>query len=69
MVWSRPIHPAASLDARILINRGIVGRFWNGGEAAYAVASLPTDAGPALDLEGGATIEELVVYPVANIWR
>ena len=65
----RAIHPGATLDARFLIDRGLVEILWNGGEAAYAVASLPTDAGPAFALEGEAAIEELTLYPVANIWN
>lgn len=63
-----PLHPGQSLDARFLIDRGIVESFWNGGEAAYSIASLHTDAGPAFATEGDALIEELVVYPMANIW-
>jgi len=63
------IHPGSSLDARFLVDRGIVEVFWNGGEAAYSVGSLHTDAGPAFAIEGDAVIEELTVYPVSNIWR
>lgn len=63
------IHPNDTLDARILIDRGIVEAFWNGGEAAYAIASLHTDDGPALKIEGGSEIEELIVYPTINIWE
>ncbi len=62
------IHPGASLDARFLIDRGIVESFWNGGEAAYSIGSLHTDAGPALAIAGDAEIDELTVYPMANIW-
>ncbi|MEI6715111.1 MAG: glycoside hydrolase family 32 protein [Verrucomicrobiota bacterium] len=62
------LHPGQSLDARFLIDHGIVESFWNAGEAAYSIASLHTDDGPALGLEGDAMIEELVVYPMANIW-
>jgi sucrose-6-phosphate hydrolase SacC (GH32 family) len=66
---SKLIHSGKSLDARFLIDRGIVESFWNGGEAAYSVASLHTDAGPAFAIEGDAVIEELTVYPMANIWK
>ena len=62
------IHPGASLDARFLIDCGIVESFWNGGEAAYSIASLHTDAGPAFAIEGDTVVEELTVYPMANIW-
>ncbi len=64
-----PLHPGESLDARFLIDRGVVESFWNGGEAAYSIASLHTDAGPAFAIEGDAVVEELTVYPMANIWK
>jgi len=57
------------VDARFLIGISLVESFWNGGEAAYSASSLPTDEGPAFAIEGEGTIEELVVYPMANIWR
>jgi sucrose-6-phosphate hydrolase SacC (GH32 family) len=60
------LHPGASFDARFLIDRGIIESFWNGGEAAYSVGSLHTDAGPAFALEGEALIEELIVYPMTR---
>lgn len=63
------IHPGASVDARFLIDRGIVESFWNGGEAAYSMGSLHTGNGPAFDIQGNAIIEELSVYPMANIWK
>lgn len=63
------LHPRASLNARFLIDRGIVESFWNSGEAAYTMSSLHTDNGPAFAIEGDAMIEELVVYPAANIWH
>ena len=66
---SNLIHPGTTIDARFLIDSGIVESFWNGGEAAYSVASLHTDAGPAFAIEGDAVIEELTVYPMANIWK
>jgi sucrose-6-phosphate hydrolase SacC (GH32 family) len=66
---SAVIHPGESLDARFLIDRGIVECFWNGGEADFSIASLHTDAGPAFAIEGDAVIEELTVYPLANIWK
>ncbi len=62
------LHPGASLDVRFLIDCGIVESFWNGGEAAYSIASLQTDIGPAFAIEGDAMIEELTVYPITNIW-
>lgn len=61
-----PIHPGETLDARIIIDRGIVEAFWNGGEAPYTVGSLHTDEGPALALEGEGQIEELTVYPMTS---
>ncbi len=63
------LHPSDSLDARFLIDRGVVESFWNQGEAAYCIASLHTDEGPAIAIEGNSIIEELVVYPMANIWQ
>lgn len=54
------------MDARFLIDRGIVESFWNGGEAAYAIGSLHTDDGPAFALEGDAMVEELIVYPMTT---
>ena len=63
------IHTGESIDARFLIDRGIVESFWNGGEAAYSIASLHTDPGPVFAIEGDAMIEELTVYPMANIWK
>ncbi len=63
------IHPGKSVDARFLIDRGIVESFWNGGEAAYSIGSLHTDKGPAFAMESKAVIEELVVYPMADIWK
>ena len=59
-----PIHPDDTLDIRFIIDRGLVESFWNGGEAAYAIASLHTDPGPAFGLEGDAMVEELIVYPM-----
>ncbi len=66
---STPIHPGPSVDARFLIDRGIVESFWNGGEAAYCLGSLHTDNGPAFALAGNALIEEITVYPMADIWK
>ena len=65
-VGSTVIHPEGAVTARFLIDHGIVECFWNGGEAAYSIASLHTDAGPALALDGEATIEEMTVYPMAK---
>jgi fructan beta-fructosidase len=64
-----PLQPDDSLDARILIDRGIVEAFWNGGQAAYAVPSLHTDDGPALSFGGEVEIEEIAVYPMKGIWK
>lgn len=66
---STTLHPGTAVSARFLMDRGIVECFWNGGEAAYTISSLHTDNGPAFAIEGDAIIEELVVYPVSNIWR
>jgi len=63
------IHSGKTVEARILIDRGIVESFWNGGEAAYSAGSLLTGDGPAFALGGDAVVEELVVYPVTNIWK
>ena len=65
---TRVLHPGASLDARFLIDNGIVESFWNGGEAVSSSASLPGDDGPAFAVKGDALIEELTVYPMADIW-
>ena len=66
---SRQLHPGESVDARFLIDRGIVESFWNHGEAAFTIGSLHTDSGIAFALEGNAVIEELVVYPMSDIWK
>ncbi|MEP6755117.1 MAG: glycoside hydrolase family 32 protein [Chthonomonadales bacterium] len=63
------IHPGKSIDVRFLIDRSIVESFWNGGEAAYTAASLYTQNGPAFGIKGDAVIEELIVYPMSNIWK
>lgn len=63
------LHPSKTLDARFLIDRGIVECFWNQGEAAFSIGSLHTDAGPAIALGGNATVNELTVYPMQNIWQ
>jgi fructan beta-fructosidase len=63
------IHPAGAVEARFLNDRGIVEAFWNGGEAAYAIGSLPSDAGPAWAVEGDAELEDLSAYPMADIWN
>lgn len=62
------IHPGDSIEARFLIDRGIIESFWNGGEAAYSVASLHTDPGPPFSIEGDTVIETITVYPMNNIW-
>ena len=66
---SRQLHPGESVDARFLIDKGIVESFWNHGEAAFTIGSLHTDSGIAFALEGNAVIEELVVYPMSDIWK
>ena len=63
------IHPGKSVDARFLIDRGIVETLWNGGESAHTIASLHTDKGPAFSVEGAGIIEELTVYPMTDIWK
>ena len=65
---SSQLHPGDFVDARFLIDRGIVESFWNQGEAAFTIGSLHTDSGSAFALEGNAVIEELVVYPMSDIW-
>ncbi len=62
------LHADGPVAVRCLIDRGIVECFWNHGEAAYACATLHTDPGPAFAIEGDATIEELTVYPLTDIW-
>ncbi|WAC18999.1 glycoside hydrolase family 32 protein [Luteolibacter sp. SL250] len=64
---STAVHPSGTLDARILIDRGIIEAFWNGGEAAHATGSLHTDDGPALAFGGEAEIEEITVHPMKDI--
>jgi len=64
----RVIHSGKSVSARFLIDRAIIESFWNDGEAAYALRGLHTDAGPAFVLDGEVEIEQLVVYPLSNIW-
>jgi fructan beta-fructosidase len=63
-----PIHPGQLVAMRMLVDHGIVESFWNGGEAAYSTGSLQTDDGPAFSIEGNAVVEELTVYPMADIW-
>ncbi len=65
----RALHPGKSVDARFLLDRGVVESFWNQGEAAYCIGSLHTDTGPAFAIEGNAMVEEIVVYPVKDICR
>lgn len=66
---TKVIHPEATVDARFLVDRGLIESFWNGGEASYCAGSLHTADGPALAIEGDAQFEELIVYPLANIWK
>jgi sucrose-6-phosphate hydrolase SacC (GH32 family) len=66
---SRELHVSESLDARFLIDRGIVESFWNQGEAAFCIGSLHTDSGPALAFDGNGLIDEVTVYPMADIWK
>lgn len=63
------IHPGKSVEARFLIDHGIVESFWNGGEATCSVGSLCSDGGPAFALEGDAVVEELIVYPMNPVWN
>jgi sucrose-6-phosphate hydrolase SacC (GH32 family) len=63
------LHPENDLEVRFLVDTSMVESFWNNGEAAYA-ASLPSvRKGPLLEIEGDATLEDLVVYPMADIWK
>ena len=66
---SSQLHPGELVDARFLIDRGVVESFWNQGEAAYCIGSLHTDTGPTFEIQGNVVIEELVVYPMADIWK
>lgn len=66
---SSQLHPGTSIEARFLIDRGVVESFWNQGEAAYCIGSLHTDTGPAFAIDGNAVIEEIVVFPIAEIWK
>jgi fructan beta-fructosidase len=68
-VSSTVIHPEGAIAVRFLIDHGIIECFWNEGEAAYSISSLHTEDGPALALDGEAMIEELIVYPMSNIWK
>ena len=36
---------------------------------AYCIGSLHTDTGPAFAIDGNAVIEEIVVFPMADIWK
>ena len=63
------LHNDASVAVRCLIDRSLAECFWNGGEAAYTFRSIHTDPGPAFAIEGEATVEELTVYPMADIWK
>lgn len=58
----------SATTVRLLIDRGLIECFWNNGEAAYAIGSLHTDDGPALKLAGNATVEELTITPLTDIW-
>ena len=57
------------MDARFLVDRGLIESFWNQGEASYCTGALHTADGPAFAIEGGGMIEELTVYPLRSIWR
>jgi sucrose-6-phosphate hydrolase SacC (GH32 family) len=61
------LHPDGPVEVRFVIDRGLVESFWNGGEAAYALSSLPADGGPAFALEGDAAVEALTVFPMSPI--
>ncbi len=63
------IHPAGTVDARFLVDRGLIESFWNQGEASYCTGALHTADGPAFAIEGGGMIEELTVYPLRSIWK
>lgn len=63
------IHPEGEMDARFLIDRALIESFWNGGEAAYSVASRHTADGPAIQISDKAQIKSITVYPMANIWK
>jgi len=69
IVSETTLHPEDSVEARFLIDRGIIESFWNGGEAAFSRRSLHTDKGTAFAIKGDPMIQELRVYPVANIWE
>jgi len=62
------LHPEDTLDARFLIDRGLVETFWNGGEASYCIDSLYISEGPAFSITGDASIENLTVHPISDIW-
>ncbi len=66
---STKIHPTGSLDVRLLIDRGVAESFWNQGEASFCFGSNHQSKAPVLALDGAAEVEELTVYPLANIWK
>jgi fructan beta-fructosidase len=64
---SMKLHPAAKLSVRLLMDRAIVETFWNEGEAATCTASLHTDEGPALDIQGSEA-QDLRIQVMRSIW-
>jgi fructan beta-fructosidase len=65
----KKIHPDKQVDVRILVDRGIVESFWNGGEAAFSKVSFVEGITSAISLEGDLIIDELIVYPMKSIWK
>jgi sucrose-6-phosphate hydrolase SacC (GH32 family) len=65
VIARRIIHPEGTLDARILVDRGVIEAFWNDGEAAFCLASLHTDRGPGLKTSSAKTLQ---AWSLKNIW-
>lgn len=65
VIARRIIHPDGTLDARILVDRGVIEAFWNGGEATFCFASLHTDRGPGLKTSSAKTLQ---AWSLKNIW-
>ncbi len=64
----RNLHPSGTMEARFLIDRGVVESFWNKGEAAFCVAITHKRENSVIALSGDMEIEKLVVYPMKGIW-
>lgn len=66
---TRTLHTQGAVEVRILLDRGVLECFWNGGEAAYAVGALDVPDKSLIEVEGDATIVSATVYPMSDIWK